>query len=713
MYIIFILIIYCFNVYGDNIKVLYVEENKKISKIIGYIEGINMDVVGSVKYIDKSQYGNSFIQILWTHKKQHNTNKKIKFNRPIVTHVIGSCLPVGKKIKINQDFIARVSGRNALITESNLTHRKQLRFFPPMTDKDKSSNDVSLQIQKTKEENSGVDGDVFLNKIRTKQKQQGQNNMITNYNPLFFEEQKSIKEHNITVTDGCNPRIDINNDKVLIQNKIITYRDNIKIKETQCKDSTESYNIKKDYNCHNCIDKVNEELGVVYQGYIRYWYDKHGNKHILSNNVEYDDDNKYLIIKDDLSCSPYVNVDDMLAFKQTQLYYYNNSNKKIIIKTCHVPDSLPGVAITETTEGCSPTHDLNNNWSILQKKGIFNIDDIEHVAFGCKEVGRPQKHEYETDSCALSTNLELGYTVVMGKKFVTLDNNRYYLTGCEPIDHESILYSTRDGCYLYIHDLPAGKSYLTKRWYYNNGLNRVYISDCDKSEECREHHYQVIDYQHDDLNKKSSAIVDVFIKDEGRIVDVKKSILHPLQRYIPYKLLKTFNKQTNSFVYDGCYKLTAQNKYELWERPDKTTYEIFIGVGEQLRSVDLCQYNKEYIDKYLYSLIVKLYGFRSIYDNITKQLETYYLAKKTDLPTAKRIHDPNLIWRNNDLSSQLGYVEMKQKYLRDTILFPSGEYKYADWISFGEPFVGKCFVPSKLPTLSNDLAGEVRLLLED
>ena len=395
------------------------------------------------------------------------------------------------------------------------------------------------------------------------------------------------------VKDGCPIRLDYDNDRAIVQNKAITYTDDVKTNETECTDSLEYFLIKKDYLCENCSDYVDLEAMTACPTYEKYYTNAEGSRIALSTEPEKDETQEFPIISDSAECPPHINLEDMTASKQVELIYQDRVNARKVAKICHVPDSAEETPITLTRVGCTPTHDFDNNWSIDQQKSVFSLDGQEHVALGCREVGRPIRHEFDTAVCTSNINVDDRVVSVMGRRFVMIDDEKIYLSDCEPIQSEQVLMESTEGCeHEYEHKYDERRSYLKKRWYWLDGTYKQFVTPCAKSTEFKEHHEEVTGYQHDDANKRSTRIVTIYINPDDR-EDIRENYINPHSPDIPHELVSTIHEPTDSFAYSGCFKITQTSIYRTYRRPDGTTYRLFMGVGTPARSGNLCTTSTE------------------------------------------------------------------------------------------------------------------------
>ncbi len=109
------------------------------------------------------------------------------------------------------------------------------------------------------------------------------------------------------------------------------------------------------------------------------------------------------------------------------------------------------------------------------------------------------------------------------------------------------------------------------------------------------HHTRVVGYQHDDAQKVSYPLTEVYIyspnKEEYRISAPKKREDIPPLNYISRKTEDILD--TKNSYYEGCYKITPRRKIHIYERPDQTLYQEILGNSSSVKSGNLCRTYEE------------------------------------------------------------------------------------------------------------------------
>jgi hypothetical protein len=493
------------------------------------------------------------------------------------------------------------------------------------------------------------------------------------------------------VCDGCTPRVDEDNDRIIIQSKSVTYKNNEIIKESECTDSFTKYLIKKDYLCENCKDFVDLGNLKAWPTFEKHWINKDGVKTVISTQPEKDETLAFPIVKDKGDCEPYINLPTMQAFPQVELIYFDRVHSRKVAKACHKEDSAEGVNIQLTMEGCTPTHNFENKWSILKKKGVFELDGKQYTAFGCREEGEPIIHQYDTGVCSSSINLQEREAILMGRKYIMLNDTKVYLSDCEPIDSGHVLQETTQGCEgQFVHSQSEGRSYLKKRWYYNDHLDRQFVTTCQKSTEFIPHQIEVTGYRHNDGSKKSQQITTVYIEyGEDERDNLYTDYINPNAEPIPYTLISTTDEPTESFVYNDCYKISQTNKYRNYTRPDNTEYKEFIGIGSPLRSGNLCTITTETKDLYHHTHVWCTRGDAPYYefDVHDPEQKKYPLARVQNLRGSVAYSSSKRVVSGEYIGCGM-YVEHRcaryfEANTRTITHYPNGTDIIGDWIGTG------------------------------
>ncbi len=518
-------------------------------------------------------------------------------------------------------------------------------------------------------------------------------NSTDGYSSKYEEDDTQIK----ITSNGCPVKIDYDNDRVIIQNKAITYKKNVKVDETECRDSNEHYLIKKDYLCSGCEDYVDLENKFACPTFEKYWTDKNGKKNILTISPEKDLNQKFPIVKETGDCEPYIDIDNMKAYPQVQLVYTNRVNAKIIAKICHKDSRSSASPITLTRKGCHLIHDLKENWTLINKKAVFTINDKEYTALGCKTVGLPVQHDYDVGVCTTNVNVKNGRAAVMGKRYVVIEGEKIYLSDCEPIGGDQLLMETTDGCEnQYVHIQDEGKSYLKKRWYFLDGMNKQFVTPCIKSTEHLKHKVEITDYENDDGNRQSKQITTIYIVDKAnKRIDLYKNYINPNIPPLPYELVETKLEPTDGFSFEGCYKITSTNKFEIFKRPNQSLLKQFAGIGKPSKgNKDLCRrvtetkniYKHTQVTAYFQGTISPAYPYRygqiDVHDPDWKTFKRWGERKSSDRcnqcpPVLKNIHDKFTMYI-------LKRSEISKVCQRLVTHYPSGNKEYGNWIDTGK-----------------------------
>jgi hypothetical protein len=219
--------------------------------------------------------------------------------------------------------------------------------------------------------------------------------------------------------EGCPVRVDHANKRVIVQNRILTYKNNVVVKKSPCTDSSEFFLIQKNYSCDKCEDIIDIDNKKAYATYELFYNDRDGSKISLSSEPEKDEEISFNIVPEQ-DCPEYLDIERMQAYPQIRLIYQDRANTKKIVKNCHRSDNARIYPIELTADGCTASHDFENNWTTINKKGIYQLDGQQQIAFPCRPFGSPIKHDYDMDQCPDKINLPDGRISVLGKNMFQL-----------------------------------------------------------------------------------------------------------------------------------------------------------------------------------------------------------------------------------------------------------------------------------------------------
>lgn len=381
--------------------------------------------------------------------------------------------------------------------------------------------------------------------------------------------------------EGCPPRIDLERGKVIIQTRSIARTNGVVTDETQCADSHLVFDIKKDYGC--CSDIIDQQAGVAYTTFKRYWLDDANNKIYLDEHCLKDESQPHPFIEEKGTCPHDIDLQLRLAYPQAETVYYDRSNARKLVNACHPTNHHP-LSIILTEQGCSLKHLYEQNKSIIQKRDIFIENGITHEVTPCHETEETIPHQFVKAGCKPVIN---GSTVIpMARRQISYkDKTKIISQQCEPQDLTNLIF-TKEGCEgQYEHDFESGRSYPLVRAYYMWGNKKRFIDkSCRRSDEALPHLLSIIGYEHLDQELKSKPRYQISIKGSKTLLIIKEFTEHDENRWLPYILSDEINRPslTQSLFMDGNTFISPQDKVQLWTRPDGTIYEKVAGLSKSI-----------------------------------------------------------------------------------------------------------------------------------
>ncbi len=392
---------------------------------------------------------------------------------------------------------------------------------------------------------------------------------------------------------GCQPRIDRIHERVIIQNRIQRFENNVLVQEGECTDSLEIYPIMKDYLCANCTDSVNRDEKRAYSRYQEYWYDRDNQRHVIGDTLYTDTSRPYHFMDERGLCTPSVDLEANLAYRQVETVYFNFNNIRNIVEGCHRALNQAPIPIVQTTKRCGLIHDFENRFSYEQKRLIFNLDGVEHEVQSCQVVEPALPHEFVEMECRPIIDLVGGTVTKTARRRIRTSTGLKVITDdCEPWENNN-LQTTREGCEgEYFHDFNLMRSYLKKRYFFARENDRQdYVTGCVRTNEFlqqqTEHNGT---YEHDDTERVSKPRLSLYLdtEEQGRLfLDVAR--VRGQLGQVAYTLLRNEHRATANHYFEGCYRRTKTNAINVYHRADGTPYELSLGAGNVIKgTVDEC-----------------------------------------------------------------------------------------------------------------------------
>ena len=277
--------------------------------------------------------------------------------------------------------------------------------------------------------------------------------------------------------EGCNPEHDVLQEKVFITARARRLENGTVVDEGQCERTLESYPVKRDYLCEECVDEVNNDNRVAYARYMEHWIDREEVRHDLG--VKVDMGLPFQFFEDTKGCPFDTDSEQGFAIKTSRLGYLNKFGIFKTVEECRVVEDSDKYRTRETEAGCELVHDFDANVSHRQKRIAFTKNGREYEAKGCHVV-EDLPHEFTTERCRARTDIVNGTAIPMALRGVRIDGIFKLITQeCEP-QAEVPIQSTYEGCINALNvQVPERIVYLHKRYFYElgNGENK-FVTGC-------------------------------------------------------------------------------------------------------------------------------------------------------------------------------------------------------------------------------------------
>ncbi len=485
--------------------------------------------------------------------------------------------------------------------------------------------------------------------------------------------------------DVCMPRIDWATKQVILQAKALTFRNGVKINESDCADTPKRFAIQKDYLCDTCEDVIEKNttpmpgnFGFAYATYRPYWLDEASKKTYLKD-PEKDEKHPFALQEEGGKCTYALDIDAKTATPQSELVYYNRAKQKVLAEGCRPSLGAKPIAISATQKGCGIIHDFAQNRSIQQQRLVYSVEGVEHEVVPCHDVGGWMDHEFDQSICKPLIDHTAKMQQPFARRFITTEQGKLFISECEPYGSRVELGVDTDICSIqpFHHDFTAKQSYRMGRYYYDHPLKgRKYVTPCHPLADSFPHKKKLVGYEHDDARRISRSKIEDFIEVDGTPIVIKPA-------YFDDKAVEaSYTRQGERFestayqvkMTDRCYQEQRFKKHIAYQRIDGSEY--LERTDDKVQSVDRCTRTKE--TKYEASHISAYYALE-IWE-CPNETALRYGLKKGDY-----IFYPLSMWSNsyNGGVGMLFYQSDKILH-RIKILYPdSPTPEYTDWSWYG------------------------------
>ena len=234
----------------------------------------------------------------------------------------------------------------------------------------------------------------------------------------------------ITLTDiGCSYRVDLNNDRAILQKKLFYNNGKKNVYVSECTDTDITASLLQ--SAEACTPKISGEQLIEYKE--TYYVDSGGNKKIVvacapsENTLAITEDMK---IYDYDSCADYTDLANLKSFRRFKTFV-DVMGTKTLLKSCTI-DQTKYYAILETQNGCKVRHDFSAGYSVLQKRlAYLGSGGAETEVKPCYDTPKQFAHQKMIDTCQPVYDSENNVTYDT-KKIYYLDDsaNVTFISGC-------------------------------------------------------------------------------------------------------------------------------------------------------------------------------------------------------------------------------------------------------------------------------------------
>ncbi|WP_153041433.1 hypothetical protein [Pseudovibrio sp. Ad26] len=396
--------------------------------------------------------------------------------------------------------------------------------------------------------------------------------------------EEDLEEIRVTF-EGCSPVIDRNQGQVRVQSKTQTLKKGIVVEESACSDSGTNFTIQK--SGATCDDKIDVTARIAKPQYLEYYVNSQQERIQLSD-CQPDPDTTFSITEDD-SCPIDIDLQNGMAYIETQMVYTDGNNNLQTVRTCERSQFYQPIKMAQVTDGCNIRHDFGNSLSTEMAMWIYQKDDQFFQASPCSVTENTYPHEKVfkkngVDICQTMVDLSGRRAIPQYRTQITVGGASQYIDQCTPDSNASIeIKSTTEGCINpaeFNHDIAAGVSYGLERHYFENPT-REYVSSCQQGGTTYVHNVDVSSWKHNDEKKVAQPLSDVSINVAGQVYPIASNMMLPGAPEVAYTKLETEAEQVASGRYfEGCYAFVPTRLTDVFERPDSTRLEVPLGDGE-------------------------------------------------------------------------------------------------------------------------------------
>ena len=506
-------------------------------------------------------------------------------------------------------------------------------------------------------------------------------------------EDDSVSRTDMVSTDGCRPRVDLQNLVVVPTAKLVTIEEGTVIAESECTDTAQSFPIQWSYQqCQDAVDLAARRAHAQAQPF---YVDDFGQPSYVGECQPVGDET-FTIVEDFEACSPRVELDEMRAVQRFSLVYTNRNGVRTVVQGCTDSEDDDAILVLqESADGCSVRHDIPADLSYQQTRLIYVLDNVEHVVRPCSDAGDPMPHIIDAAECDPFVDRATGRATPRGKRLVVLpDGGQQVIAECSPLeDMAQDLTATSEGCeYSFVHDLAARQSLPTWRWFHTLSGSREYVSSCEPSDApALPHQYQTVGWNNDDIALEAVPVERVFIMPAVGEVEVAGAQVRDGVPAVPYEFVATREAARDTDKYhEGCNAYVPTDLVRQYRRPDTTMMEVVIGEGSIIGPVDECARTTETRNAFLYleaflegnrqvaSTAFTLAAGGHVLEHVGRQPEQFDFGPVASCGITDNAWSLNMTVRFSNFFTS-------QERVRTTL--PGGQVTFSSWQNTGSPFV--------------------------
>lgn len=270
------------------------------------------------------------------------------------------------------------------------------------------------------------------------------------------------------------------------------------------------------------------------------------------------------------------------------IYADTTTGVEVEVAACAKAEPAVTWPITETR--CPNLRpDFAAGFAYLTTTMSYMRDGVLVQVASCIDSADGTKYPIVVEACADSVDLVGKTAVAQSRKKADTE----YLTVCAPSGQQTAVLESVEGCESYHNDYMEGSfSRGGRRWYYDLGGNRTWLSNtCEESETVYPHQYVVEGWVNDDQARTGTDQLAVYIDlpaPAGRTLISPAAVRANSVAY-PYTLTQ-FNVTTpnGSSTYQGCDAYRGTDVADIYTRPDNTQYTLAKGAGTPTGPVNVC-----------------------------------------------------------------------------------------------------------------------------